>query len=242
MATTLVYTVSPYVPFTKILSANINQDKTDIQNRLNWTGGTDTTTGLSGDNIQSNSVITEVAATATIGGVLYTAKPGQGVTGNSITIAYTAGGVAGGEIVTVVGSAISVMLSSGVSTVTQVVAAVNKVPAATALVTSSNTSASTVSTTAATPLTGGVSSGGLVRATKLSLDTAGYVLINSVTGAMTSEPQLNTSRGGTGISIIPANQSAGDVLQVNGSMTGLVLGAPSAVPASLRIFNYLRFS
>lgn len=53
MATTLVYSVSPYIPFTKILSANINQDKTDIKNRLNWAGGTSATTGLGDDNIQS---------------------------------------------------------------------------------------------------------------------------------------------------------------------------------------------
>lgn len=55
MATTLVYTVTPYVPFTKILSASVNQDKTDIQNRLNWSGGTDATTGLGDDNLQSNT-------------------------------------------------------------------------------------------------------------------------------------------------------------------------------------------
>lgn len=49
----LSYTVSPYVPFTKILSASANQDKTDIKNRLNWAGGTDTSTGLGDSNIQS---------------------------------------------------------------------------------------------------------------------------------------------------------------------------------------------
>lgn len=55
MATTLVYTVSAYTPFTKILSANANQDKTDIQSRINWAGGTDATTGLGDDNLQSNA-------------------------------------------------------------------------------------------------------------------------------------------------------------------------------------------
>lgn len=55
MATTLVYTVAPYIPFTKILSANANQDKTDVQNRLNWAGGTNAVTGLADDNIQSNT-------------------------------------------------------------------------------------------------------------------------------------------------------------------------------------------
>lgn len=55
MATTLVYTISPYVPFTKILSSSANQDKTDIRSRLNWAGGTDATTGLGDDNLQSNT-------------------------------------------------------------------------------------------------------------------------------------------------------------------------------------------
>lgn len=55
MATSLVYTVPPYIPFTKILSANANQDKTDIQNRINWAGGTSATTGLGDDNVQSNT-------------------------------------------------------------------------------------------------------------------------------------------------------------------------------------------
>jgi len=55
MATNLVYTVSPYIPFTKILSANINQDKTDIKNRINWDGVTNST-GLGDDNVQSNTV------------------------------------------------------------------------------------------------------------------------------------------------------------------------------------------
>ena len=55
MATTLVYTITPYVPFTKIRSADINQDKTDIKNRINWAGGTSATTGLGDDNVQSNA-------------------------------------------------------------------------------------------------------------------------------------------------------------------------------------------
>lgn len=56
MATSLVYTVAPYVPFTKILSANANQDKADIKARINWAGGSSTTTGLGDDNLQSNTV------------------------------------------------------------------------------------------------------------------------------------------------------------------------------------------
>jgi hypothetical protein len=55
MATTLVYTVAPFVPFTKILSADMNQMFSDIKSRVNWAGGTNTTTGLGDDNIQSNT-------------------------------------------------------------------------------------------------------------------------------------------------------------------------------------------
>lgn len=55
MATSLVYTIAPYIPFTKILSASANADKADIQNRVNWAGGTDATTGLGDDNLQSNT-------------------------------------------------------------------------------------------------------------------------------------------------------------------------------------------
>lgn len=142
MATTLVYTVSAYTPFTKILSANINQDKTDIKNRLNWAGGTDATTGLGDDNVQSN--------TAT--------------------------------------------------------------------------------------------GGGLTRATKLKAGTANFVVINDSSGNMSQEAQLATSRGGTGISITPGSQSAGDVIQVNAGLTGLTIGPPSAVPSSLRIFQFKNLS
>jgi len=77
MATVLNYTVSAYVPFTKILSANINQDKTDIQNRINWAGGSDAATGLGDDNVQSN--------TATGGGLTRATKLKLG-TFNAIAI------------------------------------------------------------------------------------------------------------------------------------------------------------
>lgn len=53
MATTLVYSVSDFVPFTKIVSADVNTRFTDIKNRINWAGGTSATTGLGDDNIQS---------------------------------------------------------------------------------------------------------------------------------------------------------------------------------------------
>lgn len=120
------------------MSANINQDKADIRSRLNWAGGTDATTGLGDDNLQS------VAA----------------------------------------------------------------------------------------------SGGGLTRATKLKLGTASYVLINSGTGAMSEEAQLATSRGGTGLNVVPGSQSAGDVVQINSALTAFEVAAPSAVSASLRLYQF----
>lgn len=140
MATTLVYTVAPYQPFTKILSANANQDKTDIKNRINW-DGTTATTGLGDDNVQSNSV----------------------------------------------------------------------------------------------------SGGGLTRATKLKLGTANYAVYNNGTGAMTEASALPILSGGTGLSITAASQQPGDVFQINSTVTGIVLSQPTAVPSSLKVFQFYNF-
>lgn len=141
MATLLVYTVSPYLPFTKILSANANQDKTDIKNRINW-DGTTATTGLSDDNIQSNTV----------------------------------------------------------------------------------------------------SGGGLTRSSKLKAGTVNGAVFNDVNGKMTDAASLPTASGGTGLSINPAIQQPGDVLQVNATSTALVFSQPTAVPGSLKVFQFLYFA
>jgi len=74
-----------------------------------------------------------VKATITIQNLVYTADT-LGAAGNSITIAYTTGAVAGAEVVTVVGTAISVQIQSGVSTNTQIKTAVDASGAAAALV------------------------------------------------------------------------------------------------------------
>lgn len=68
--------------------------------------------------------------------ITYTAKT-AGTAGNSVTIAYTTGGTAGSEVVTVVSSAISVQIQTGVSTATQVLSAVNNSATALALVSAS---------------------------------------------------------------------------------------------------------
>lgn len=236
----LVYSIPAYTPFTKILSASANQDKTDIQNRINWSGNAnDITTGLDGTNIQGVTAITGVNASLTTQGVTLTAKPGQGVNGNNITIAFTSGATAGSEVVTVTGQAVSVQVQSGVSTVTQVVTAINLSSSpGSYYVTASGSSASTVATAAALNLAGGITSGGLSRTTKLQPDVANWVVINSSTGTFSSEPQLALSRGGTGLLITPANQNPGDVIQINPTKTGFVVSAPTSVPASLKLFQY----
>lgn len=64
--------------------------------------------------------------------ITYTAVS-LGTAGTVVTVAYTAGGTAGAEVVTVVGSAISIKIESGVSTATQVKAAFDASAAAIAL-------------------------------------------------------------------------------------------------------------
>lgn len=72
-------------------------------------------------------------ASKVIQDLTYTADT-AGSNGNLITIDYTPGATAGAEVVTVVGTAISVQIETGVSTATQVKAAVDGFPAAAALV------------------------------------------------------------------------------------------------------------
>lgn len=72
-------------------------------------------------------------ASKVIQDLTYTADV-AGSNGNLITIAYVGGGTAGAEVVTVVGNAIQVQIETGVSTATQVKAAVDGFPAAAALV------------------------------------------------------------------------------------------------------------
>lgn len=103
----------------------------------------------------SISVVQEVKASVVTQGITLTADA-FGTSGNLISIAFTAGGTAGAEVVTVVGNAISVQIDSGVSTVTQVRTAINAAGASAALVDATGTSAATVSAAAAVFLTGGI--------------------------------------------------------------------------------------
>lgn len=105
------------------------------------------------------TVPAETKASKVTQGLTLTAVANLGAGGNAITIAFTGGAVAGSEVVTVTGNAISVQISTGVSTVTQVRTAMQAASACTALVTTTGTSASTVATASALPLLGGITGG-----------------------------------------------------------------------------------
>lgn len=81
----------------------------------------------------SSGVTAAVAASLVVQDLTYTADT-AGTGGNAITIAYTTGGTAGAEVVSVVGNAISVQIESGVSTATQIKTAVDASGPASALV------------------------------------------------------------------------------------------------------------
>lgn len=76
----------------------------------------------------------------------------------------------------------------------------------------------------------------------IAAGTANYVVINDANGDFSEEAQLALSRGGTGLNVVAASQTAGDVLQINPSLTGFSLGVPTAVPASLKVFQYSQYS
>jgi len=103
----------------------------------------------------------ETASELEIQDLTYTAVSNLGAGGNSITIAYVAGGTADEEEVTVVGNAISVAIDDGVSTATQVKAAIDASAAALALVSVAvtGTGGDAQDAAAAAPLAGGVTGG-----------------------------------------------------------------------------------
>jgi hypothetical protein len=119
-----------------------------------------------------------VAASLIVQDLTYTADL-RGTAGNSITIAYTAGGTAGAEVVTVVGSAISVSIDvtpiTG-SSATQVAAAIDASVAASALISVAvtGTGATVQAAAAATPLAGGVASEVDVTANSVGIPSAGF--------------------------------------------------------------------
>lgn len=102
--------------------------------------------------------------------------------GNNITLTLVAGGVAGSEVVTVVGNAISVSIAAGSSTITQVRTAMQAAPACTALVTTTGTSATAMNALAVTNLTGGITG---VTATTGGADSSFYAGIAAANGLIT---------------------------------------------------------
>lgn len=83
-----------------------------------------------------------------------------------------------------------------------------------------------------------VSGGGLTRSSKLKSGTANYAVYNDGSGNMTEASALPALSGGTGNSVVPGNQQAGDVLQINAALTAWTVGPPTAVAASLRLYQF----
>jgi hypothetical protein len=142
---------------------------------------------MGGMDIEVDAVVNSTAKTAVdntqaslaIGTtVTYTATAAYaGAAGNAITIAFVAGGTAGAEIVTVVGTAISVSMDTTLvtgSTGTQIKAAIAASVAATALVSSSGTDAAVQAAQSATPLAGGVTSKFSLTADTITISAHGF--------------------------------------------------------------------
>lgn len=94
------------------------------------------------DNMQLVYEGTVAGSTLVVQDITYTSIY-VGLTGNLVSVAYTGGAVAGSEVVTVSGNAITVQIDSGVSTAEQVLAAINGSPLALALVSAAITGVST---------------------------------------------------------------------------------------------------
>lgn len=83
-----------------------------------------------------------------------------------------------------------------------------------------------------------IQNAGLTRATKLKLGTASHVVINDLTGAMSSEASLSPLRGGLGLSLTLSAADVGKVPQVNAGGTAFELTtAPESPGTRLYIFN-----
>lgn len=130
-----------------------------------------------------------VAASLVLQDLTYTAVL-RGTAGNSITVAYTAGGTAGAEVVTVTGNAISVQIQDGVSTATQVRTAINASAAAIALIscTVSGTGSNAQTAAAAAPLASGANSAVDTTADTVTISSHGYT--TGLKGRLTSTGTL----------------------------------------------------
>ncbi len=110
------------------------------------------------------TVPAETAASRTLQSALtFTAVANLGATGNNITYTFTGGATQGNEVVTVLGTAITIQVESGVSTATDVKTAYDLVAAAVALATLAipgGHETDTIATATVLPLQNGVTGGG----------------------------------------------------------------------------------
>lgn len=108
---------------------------------------------------QAEELVEEVFETSTgiLGGLTFTSIS-TGETADEITVAFTAGGTAGSEVVSVVDSSISILIEVGVSTSAQIKTAIENSVDASALVTCSYET-STPENAGLIALTGGVTDG-----------------------------------------------------------------------------------
>lgn len=127
----------------------------DIGTALELVAGEVWTTLISDDF--TDAEMSPSAALLVKASLTFTAKK-AGVPGNDITLAFITGGVAGAEVVTVVGTAISVSMAAATSTATQLKTALDANAAAAALITTaiaSGQGATAQAAFAATHLAGG---------------------------------------------------------------------------------------
>lgn len=190
------------------------------------------------------------SASGTIQDITYVALA-SGTAGNSISVAYTTGGTAGAEVVTVVGSAISVKIASGVSTAAQVLAAINNSAAALALISASITGVATNLETAPASIT--LSGGtviletpddnmqlvfeGSVAGSTLVVQSITYTsVLVGVSGNLVSVAY--TSGGTAGAEVVTVTGNAISVKIASGVSTATqVLAAINASPAALALVS-----
>lgn len=167
-----------------------------------------------------------VAASRTIQSLVFTAKA-AGTAGNAITIAYTTGATAGSEVVGVVSSAISVQIQTGVSTATQVKAAIDGDVGAAALV-----SVAIVSGQGATGQTAPVSATNLQNGAA-AVGLAGSEVVTVVGNAISVKLQSGTSTATQVKAAIDGKAEAAALVDVTISGTGSNTQTAPVVAANL---------
>lgn len=190
-----------------------------------------------------------VAASLEVQDITYTADL-LGVSGNLISITYTTGATAGSEVVTVVGNAITVQIEDGVSTATQVKAAVDTKAEAAALVNAVITGTAGTAQVAATEdfLVGGVdayftevSGKGIASITQASGGTGVYVVnLNDQYSALEgfSATPITAAASDLGVQFISEDVASAKTINFrtvsSGSLANLVDGDGIFISIDLR--------